>query len=396
MDNPFRPGAGHQPPYLAGRVEEKAVFEELLGQKIILKNLIITGLRGIGKTVLLEELKPLAIGRGWRWTGTDCSESASVDEDSMAVRLITDLALITSDIPIAQSEVHGIGFEAKNTIEMTYLNYDVLIAHYRAVPGLPSDKLKSVLEIVWKYIRHDRSHGIVFAYDEAQTLGDHAKDHQFPFSLLLDVFQSIQKKEIPFMLVLTGLPTLLSNLIETRTYSERLFRVLVLEKLTDDESRDAILRPIRSDQFVFSEASVEQIVAASGGYPYFIQFICKEVYDIWLQKVSEGELPTVPMQTIIQKLDNDFFAGRWERATDREKDLMRIVADHCQNEFHVQDIVEVSKNGGQKLFSPSHVNQMLKRLIEHGLVYKNRRGSYSFAVPLLETYIRREKRSTGP
>jgi predicted AAA+ superfamily ATPase len=70
MENPFRPGAGHQPPYLAGRVEEKAVFEQLLLQKIILKNLIITGLRGIGKTVLLEELKPAAISRGWRWTGS--------------------------------------------------------------------------------------------------------------------------------------------------------------------------------------------------------------------------------------------------------------------------------------------------------------------------------------
>jgi len=393
MENPFRPGAGHQPPYLAGRVEEKAAFEELLGQRIILKNLIITGLRGIGKTVLLEELKPNAVSHGWRWTGTDCSESASVNEESMAVRLITDLALITSDIPVSQKEIQEIGFGASSTVETTFLNYELLTAHYKAVPGLPSDKLKSVLEVVWQFLQQAGVKGIIFAYDEAQTLGDHTKDHQFPLSLLLDVFQSIQKKEIPFMLVLTGLPTLLSNLIETRTYSERLFRVLVLEKLNDDESRDAILKPIKPDQLVFSDASVKQIVQESGGYPYFIQFICKEVYDIWLQKMSQGEAPTVPMQTIVQKLDNDFFAGRWERATDREKDLMRIVAHHCGSEFRIQDIVGAPKNGDQKLFTASHVNQMLKRLIEHGLMYKNRRGSYSFAVPLLETYIRREKKA---
>jgi len=393
MENPFRPGAGHQPPYLAGRVEEKAEFEELLAQKVILKNLIITGLRGIGKTVLLEELKPAAIAHGWRWTGTDCSESASVNEESMAVRLITDLSLIVSDIPVNNKEVSEIGFLPKTTTETTYLNFELLMAHYKAVPGLPSDKLKSVLEVVWQFIRQENASGIVFAYDEAQTLGDHAKEHQFPLSLLLDVFQSIQKKEIPFMLVLTGLPTLLSNLIETRTYSERLFRVMVLEKLTPEESRDAILKPIKQGQMVFTPESVQCIVDESGGYPYFIQFICKEIYDIWLQKLSQGEPAAVPMQTIIQKLDNDFFAGRWERATDREKDLMRIIAQHCKNEFHVQDIVNASQNGDQKAFSYSHTSQMLKRLIEHGLVYKNRRGSYSFAVPLLETFIRREKQN---
>lgn len=395
MENPFRPGAGHQPPYLAGRIEEKASFQELLSQRLILKNLIITGLRGIGKTVLLEELKPVAIAKGWRWTGTDCSESASVNEESMAIRLITDLSLIVSDIPVGQEEVNEIGFSTSSKILTTYLNYELLIGHYHAVPGLPSDKLKSVLEVVWKYVGQQNTLGIIFAYDEAQTLSDHARENQFPLSLLLDVFQSLQKKGIPFMLILTGLPTLLSNLIDARTYSERLFRVLVLERLNAVESRDAILKPIEPGQLVLTDESVQRIIEESGGYPYFIQFICKEVYDIWLQKMSKGEPATVPMQTIIQKLDNDFFAGRWERATDREKALMRIVARHCKEEFRVQDIVDGSEDGSQKSFSYSHASQMLKRLITNGLIYKNRRGSYSFAVPLLETYIRREKRTAS-
>src|ERR1041385_4395255 len=98
MENPFRPGAGHAPPYLAGRVQEKESFEVLLKQNVILKNLILTGLRGIGKTVLLESFKPAAHKAGWLWTGTDCSESASVNEQTMSVRMITDLALLTSNI----------------------------------------------------------------------------------------------------------------------------------------------------------------------------------------------------------------------------------------------------------------------------------------------------------
>jgi len=95
FDNPFRPGAGHMPPYLAGRKEEENEFRKLLKQKTILQNLILTGLRGVGKTVLLETFKPIAIQEGWLWVGTDLSESASVSEESLATRILTDLAVVT-------------------------------------------------------------------------------------------------------------------------------------------------------------------------------------------------------------------------------------------------------------------------------------------------------------
>ena len=89
--NPFRPGAGHRPPYLAGRKSESNEFVRLLQQDVILENLILTGLRGVGKTVLLDTFKPLAISSGWRWVGTDLSESSSISEDRMVLRLLTDL-----------------------------------------------------------------------------------------------------------------------------------------------------------------------------------------------------------------------------------------------------------------------------------------------------------------
>src|SRR4029077_1691247 len=87
FENPFKPGAGHKPPYLAGRKEEELEFRELLKQKVILKNLVLTGLRGVGKTVLLEALKPIAIDSGWVMVGTDLSESVSVSEENLAIRL---------------------------------------------------------------------------------------------------------------------------------------------------------------------------------------------------------------------------------------------------------------------------------------------------------------------
>src|SRR6267142_2385002 len=108
--NPFRPGAGHMPPYLAGREEEQLEFKRLLDQDVILRNLILTGLRGVGKTVLLETFKPLAINEGWLWVGTDLSESVGVSEDNLAIRLLSDLALVTSGITMTQDDRQKAGF----------------------------------------------------------------------------------------------------------------------------------------------------------------------------------------------------------------------------------------------------------------------------------------------
>src|ERR687886_398547 len=94
--NPYRPGAGHMPPHLAGREREFAEFDRLMDQEPILENLILTGLRGVGKTVLLERFKPLAIQKGWLWVSNELSEASSASEDRMAQRLLTDLAPVTS------------------------------------------------------------------------------------------------------------------------------------------------------------------------------------------------------------------------------------------------------------------------------------------------------------
>src|SRR6266550_110917 len=100
--NPFRPGAGHMPPYLAGRQKEKEEFLRLLSQDVVLENLVLTGLRGVGKTVLLDTFKPLAIKEGWLWVGTDLSESTSISEERVSIRLMTDLAPLTSSVVLSQ------------------------------------------------------------------------------------------------------------------------------------------------------------------------------------------------------------------------------------------------------------------------------------------------------
>ncbi len=126
--NPFRPGAGHAPPYLAGRESEKEEFKKSLKQEIILSNPLLTGLRGVGKTVLLEEgLKPLAIAEKWLWVGTDLSESASINEEKIMTRLLADLSVVTSAIAITEAGSLK-GFSSSPEQHKKILTFETLVS----------------------------------------------------------------------------------------------------------------------------------------------------------------------------------------------------------------------------------------------------------------------------
>jgi hypothetical protein len=389
------------PPHLAGREREYAEFERLLEQEEILENLVLTGLRGVGKTVLLETFKPRAIQRGWLWATADLSESASISETALAERLLADLALITSSATITETgTAQQIGFGVPDEPRQVPLSHEVLVGVYARTPGLTSDKIKATLEFAWEHLRLQGEHKVIFAYDEAQNLTDHASKDQFPLSVLLDVFQSIQKKGIPFMLVLAGLPTLFPKLVDARTYAERMFRVVTLTKLSADESREAIIKPIEVSECPvnLTPDSVEVIIHESAGHPYFIQFICREVYDVFIRQHADEESKSVPIEAIQHKLDADFFAGRWAKITDRQRELLWAVAhlEHADEEFTISELTEMTKTLLPKGFSPSNANQMLASLAERGMIYKNRFGKYSFAVPLLGRFILRTYKLPDP
>jgi len=390
--NPYRPGAGHTPPHLAGRTPELREFEQLLNQDVILSNMVLTGLRGVGKTVLLDTFKPIALNKEWLWASADLSESTSVSEAAMAKRILTDLSVVTSAISAGTVEMPRVGFQASAESAEIRLTYDRLLDLFESAAGLVADKLKVVLELAWEYIE-PVARGVVFAYDEAQNLADKSEKDEYPLSILLDVFQSLQKKGVRFLLVLTGLPTLFAKLVGARTFAERMFRVVFLDRLDATASREAITIPISKAgcPVHFDEASIAVIVEKSAGYPYFIQYICREAFDVFLG----GSSHQVPVDAILRKLDSDFFAGRWSRATDRQRELLLVIAGlAAQEEFSVSDIVEGQPSSGKR-FSSSHVNQMLSALIGAGLIYKNRHGKYSFAVPLLGQFVLRQMPAGG-
>ena len=364
----------------------------LLQQTVISENMVLTGLRGVGKTVLLEAFKPLALQNGWLWANADLSESVSVREEALAIRILTDLALFAAPFVESEEKRPGLGFASQGRVIRQPLNFGILKQHYDSVPGLVADKLKAVLEFVWQLLPKSIVKGAVFAYDEAQNMTNNAVREQYPLSVLLEVFQSIQRKGIPFMLVLAGLPTLFPKLVEARTYAERMFHVVFLNPLDEKATREAILKPVEGTgcPIKFSSEAVKSIWELSRGYPHFIQFVCKEIFHAW--QISKTEVPAIPEDEILLKLDTNFFSGRWAKASDRQRDLLHIVSclDGSDSEFTVQEVVAASKNFKSKPFTSSHVNQMLRSLVDLGLIYKNRFGKYSFAVPLMSGFIRRQ------
>lgn len=382
------------PTYLAGRDEEISEFQGLLRQETVFKNLVLTGLRGVGKTVLLDTLKPDAIRSGWLWVGADLSETASLSEERLALRLLTDLTVVTATIVAGTRQRRRIGTHATGNMPQP-LGFPALAGVLNETPGLVSDKIKAVLELVWARLAKQRTRGVVFAYDEAQSMSDHPAREQYPLSMLLDVFYSLQKKGVPFMLVLAGLPTLFPNLVEARTFAERMFHVARLESLNDANTRDAIIKPLAKSRSKvrFGEPEIKAIVTASGGYPYFIQFICREAFDAHLQ--GGGARKAVSIEGILRKLDSDFFFGRWSRTTDRQRELLWVIANlpHCDSGFTVQQTIARSRRLLKKPFSTSHVSQMLATLGQVGLVYRNRHGHYSFAIPMLGQFILRQGQS---
>jgi len=396
-DNPYRPGAAHAPPYLAGRDAERREFSRLLKQTQVLENLVLTGIRGVGKTVLMrEELRKEAIKNDWFWVTSDISEAVSISEEHLVTRLLTDLNTLSGDWEYTVGERHPLGFTDHPERRVIHFNYETMQVLFEHQPGLVADKLKQILLIAWDLMQQHRPNqkGIVFAWDEAQNLADRDKDKQYPLSLLLDVFSSLQSQGVPFMLLLTGLPPLFPKLVASRTFAERMFRVLALGNLSRDESRAAIINPLEKEPKHLKDAFVRfdgPIYGLTKGYPYFIQFWCRELYD-YLTSASpqvdeQGEdLP----HRISRKLDMDFFDGRWAQLTDRQRDLLSVIArlKNSAGEFTVQEIVETSKSTEQA-FSNSHANQMLTALFNKGMVFKNRHGKYSLAVPLLDEYIRR-------
>ncbi len=401
IENPYRTGAGHLPPFLAGRLDEQRFFKRMLHQQPVTENVLITGLRGVGKTVLLRHMRHMAEHNDWLWVGNDLSESAALTEERLALRILTDLA---AAIAKKLSEPMTEGAEPTSSLkhrldrmqqtEGDALAYDALKAQYEQAPGLPSDRLKAVLTRVTSFVQKARLGGIVLAYDEAQCLSDRADHNEFPMSMLIESVAAMQRGEgfSPCLLILSGLPHVFDALTATRTYTERMFRVMTLDRLSREDTwaalttlLAALMPPLHA-----SDSLLNKVCELTGGYPYLIQFFGSELVEQLLENGGTLATDQFPSPSTLDRLDAGLFAARWNRTSDRQREFLSLIASR-QNarsaDFSAGDILE--QPGASAEFGGPVANQMLLALAERGLIYRTRHGRYAFNVPMSELMIQR-------
>jgi AAA ATPase domain len=404
IENPYRPGAGHQPPFLAGRSGEQLHFKRMLTQSHLTDNVLVTGLRGFGKTVLLGQMQKAAEAGEWLWIGNDLSESSALSEDRMALRILTDLAQVIAE-RIAQPDRAGLQpseglqgrLEQLARVDRDGFTFAALKAHYEQAPGLPSDRLRAVLMRVMKLAQKVKLKGIVLAYDEAQCLSDRAAADQFPMSMLIETVSALQKKPGPvaLMLVLCGLPQVFDALTQARTYTERMFHVMTLERLSREETRAALTVPLAtmSSQLNTPPALIEKVMSLTGGYPYLIQFFGREMIEQLLE--NGGTLPAekFPSSGAFERLDAGLFSARWNRTTDKQRELLGLIASRAPNangEFSARELEQLRLETGDG--GETNITQMLGALCERGMLFRTRHGHYAFTVPMSEAMIARRLR----
>lgn len=381
--NPYSAGAGTMPPFLAGRDHDVERFDSVLtrleaGQHG--RGLIYSGLRGVGKTVLLLEFEKLAAERGWDCTGvveigatTDFRTSIS----RMTHRLLRGLNRREA-IKDRVTQALGV-LKAFNVISPGgfQLNIDVTAISGSADSGDIEEDLTELLVSVGEAARAGRT-GVVYLIDEMQYLEPVA------MGALCMAFHKLAQQQLPVTLVGAGLPPLPAQLRSAKPYAERLFEYLPLGKLERAAARSALVLPATRSGAEYEEAGVDQILAAADGYPYFIQEHGRVVWE----EAGVSPITTAAVEEalpVVQEiLDEEFFDNRVEEATNEERRYMAAMADLGDGP---QSTAEITQQAGYKARASS--GKARQALIRKGLVYVPAHGTVDFTVPHFGAFMRR-------
>jgi AAA ATPase-like protein len=381
--NPYSAGAGTMPPFLAGRDHDVERFDSVLtrleaGQHG--RGLIYSGLRGVGKTVLLLEFEKVAAERGWDCTGvveigatTDFRTSIS----RMTHRLLRGLNRREA-IKDRVTQALGV-LKAFNVITPGgfQLNIDVTAISGSADSGDIEEDLTELLVSVGEAARAGNT-GVVYLIDEMQYLEPVA------MGALCMAFHKLAQQQLPVTLVGAGLPPLPAQLRSAKPYAERLFEYLPLGKLERAAARSALVMPATRSGADYEEGGVDLILAAADGYPYFIQEHGRVVWEeAGVSPITTAAVEEA-MPVVQEILDEEFFDNRVEEATNEERRYMAAMADIGDGP---QPTAEITEKAGYKARASS--GKARQALIRKGLIYVPEHGSVDFTVPHFGAFMRR-------
>lgn len=381
--NPFSPNAGSRPPELAGRdsvFEDIRVFLGRLALKRSVQSILFTGLRGVGKTVLLNEVVHMAERQGNILpVYLEASEDRSLGE-MLASPL--RMALLKLDRTKGATEAVRRSLSAlRNFVGTIKVKFGDVGIELEPASGLADsgDLQFDLIELLTSVAEAaaDRKMGVVILIDEIQYVS------ASEFGALVMAMHRMQQLALPLATVGAGLPILPGLAGEVKSYAERLFTYPVIGALPEDASIRAIRLPFAGAGVGMDDDAAELVYRRSGGYPYFIQ---EWGYQLWnfveRAPVTRKDVETVD-SIVTEQLDGNFFRVRMERLTPSERAFLRTMATFDGPAVKMADI-SAALGISQNALGPRRSS-----LIKRGMIYSPEHGLVAFTVPLFNEFLRR-------
>jgi hypothetical protein len=391
--NPYAPGAGQRPPELAGRDRELRQFEVTL-ERVAAgrpdRSMVLSGLRGVGKTVLLNALRSQAVNRAW---GTGKIEA----RPDQSVRLPVAQAVHAAvrelghrhrdpeavDRVAAVLKAFALRTEVRDRKGSPWRPpVDVAAARGRADSGdLELDLVELFTDVAG--LAGDLNVGVALFVDEMQDVAP------AELGALCGACHEISQQAAPLIVVGAGLPHLPVALAASKSYAERLFRYVVVDRLPRPMADRAWTLPAATEEVSFEPEALDALYALTDGYPYFVQAYGKVTWDVAVASPVRREDVEQAAPEAEAELAVGFFGARYDRATPAERDYMLAMADLGEAAAdRAVSTAEIARHLGRK---PQSLSPARDGLIKKGLVYSGERGSVAFTVPHFGKFLRTQR-----
>ncbi|MBL7261443.1 ATP-binding protein [Paractinoplanes lichenicola] len=392
--NPYAPGAGQRPPELAGRDRELDAFDVVL-ERIARgrpeRSLVLTGLRGVGKTVLLNTLRSAAIGQLWGTGKIEARPDQSLRRPvsaalHMAIRELAphhrDPERVDDVLAVLKAFALRANDSSAKLRDRWAPGIDVPPARGRADSGdIEIDLVELFTDAAT--LATDVGTGIALFIDEMQDLGP------ADVSALCAACHELSQLGAPLIVVGAGLPHLPAVLSAAKSYSERLFRYQRIDRLDRVAADFALCAPAAREEVEYEAKALDLLYEKSGGYPYFVQAYGKATWDHAPQSPVTDADVRVAAPEAEAELAVGFFGSRFERATPAEREYMRAMAALSGEPDNDMDAAvptaEIATALGRK---PASLSPARDALIKKGLIYSGERGTVAFTVPHFGRYLR--------
>jgi hypothetical protein len=382
--NPYAPGAGTPPPELAGRddiIERASIALDRIRDGRAARSLILYGLRGVGKTVLLNRIRIDAEARGFVTVAIEAPE-----ERSLPAMLVPSLRAALYKLSKGEAVRAGLGralkalgsFVGAMKVKYQDLEFGVDLEKERGVADsgdLESD-LSDLLALCGSAAA-EQGTAIALFIDELQYIQEEQ------LAALISALHRLSQKQVPATMVAAGLPQLVGQTGRAKSYAERLFEFVPVDRLADDAAKLALCKPAERESVGYTDEAIARIIGETKGYPYFLQEWGKHSWDVADGSPIDAEDASHATERATAELDASFFRVRFDRLTPAEKRYMRAMAELGPGPHRSGDIAERLRR------NVTTVAPIRNSLIAKGMIFSPSHGDTAFTVPLFDGFMLR-------